>query len=76
LYRVASVAWQGGPASQGNYVERETAEWHTEFGAGSRHSGDVCCVHQDSTPVEQALEQDLARVEGDVMVDGKMMRWV
>ena len=26
--------------------------------------------------VEQALEQDLARVEGDVMVDGKMMRWV
>ena len=51
-------------------------EWRTEFGAGSRHSGDVCCVHQDSAPVEQALEQDLARVEGEVMVDGKMMRWV
>ena len=70
------MAWQGGPASQGNYVERETTEWHTEFGAGPRHSGDVCCVHQDSTPMEQALEQDLARVEGDVMVDGKTMRWV
>ena len=71
--------WQAGPVSRGIHAERETTERRTEFGADSRHSGDVCCVHQDSSPIEQAaLEhaQDLARVEGEVKVDGKMMRWV
>ena len=63
--------------SRGMHAERETTELRTKFGAGSRYSGDVYCVHQDSSPVEQAaLEQDLARVEGEVMVDGKMMRRV